>query len=243
MRARTRFVQHWTMKTDSDHDTLYVHVQIRARKRGEWVDLLLVSTNLGGNYQRADLADTLSVVRRFGAPAVLAFQEGGDQDWIEHFLEARGFIFFTGDKKGQPSTPLATTGIDVRYALWEQLLGQINIGPGAGPDTTKPKWWTRTRLQVSGVRFGATSWHVVSSQQKKRRLRAALKQATPVVRALATIYRPFFLIGDTNSDQDQPLSRFFREHGLTSNHDQLGELPTHGKRSIDAVHTQARMVL
>lgn len=242
---RTRFVRHWTFKTGSDHDTLFVHVQVRGRKRGsDWVDLLLVSTNLGGRYQREDLRDTLAVVKRLGIPAVLAFQEGGDQQWIGDFLRERGYAFFTGDKVGQPSTPMATSpGIKVRGSLWELLLGRVNIGPGAGPAMNKPKWWTRTRLSVDGVRFGASSWHVVPSQQKRKRFLAALKQVAPVVAALAVIRRPFFVIGDTNSDNDQPLSKHLVKRGLVSNHDVLGEIATHGNRSIDAVHTQKRMVL
>lgn len=240
---KTRFITHWTERTGSDHDTLFVHVKIRSRK-SDWTDLLLVSTNLGGRYQRSDLAKTLDIVRNLGIPAVLAFQEGGDQKWIGDFLRQRRWTFFTGDKVGQPSTPMATSpGIKVRDSLWELLLGRVNIGPGAGPAMNKPKWWTRTRLSVDGVRFGASSWHIVPSQQNRKRFLAALKQVGPVVSALARIRRPFFLIGDTNSDNDQPLSRRLVEKGLVSNHDVLGEIPTHGHRSIDAVHTQRRLVL
>lgn len=240
---KVRFVDHWTEKTGSDHDTLFVHVKIRSRKSG-WTDLLLVSTNLGGHYQRADLKETLDIVRDLGLPAALAFQEGGDQQWIGEFLRERGWTFFTGSKTGQPSTPMASSpGIKVRGSLWELLLGRVNIGPGAGPDVSKPKWWTRTRLSVDGVRFGASSWHIVPSQQKRKRFLSALKEVAPVVAALAVIRRPFFLIGDTNSDNDQPLSKYLRNHGLVSNHDVLGELATHGNRSIDAAHTQKRLVV
>jgi hypothetical protein len=134
-------------------------------------------------------------------------------------------------------------GIKVKSAIWERLLGRINIGPGAGPSMSKPKWWTRTRLSVAGVRFGASSWHIVPSQQRRKRYLSALKEVAPVIAALAVIRRPFFVIGDTNADHDQPLSKYLADHGLISNQDVLGELPTHGHRSIDAVNTQKRLVL
>lgn len=242
-RKRVRFVRHWTVRTGSDHRALFVHVQVRNR-RGPWRDLLLVSANLGGRFDGGDLHDLADRIERTGVPAVVAFQEGSDKRWLGDALRRHGYTLLSGSKVGQPATPLAASpGVRVRGSVWQLILARVNIGPGAGPDRNKPKWWQRSRLSVDGARFGASSWHVVPSQHKARRMWAAIRQATTPARALGHIGRPFFLIGDTNSDQDQPLSRWLRRHGLTSNHDQLGELPTRGRRSIDAVHCQRRLTL
>lgn len=248
MHKRIRFVDQWTLNTRSDHDTLVVHVQIRGRRRrSQWRDLLLVTCNMGGRFDHNDLGARLlaKLAQRWpGIPAVVGLQEGGDQPLVRHVADQWGHTYVAGTGLvGQRSTPmLCSPGIDVRRVRWQQLLRRVFVGPGAGPDWSKPKWWTRTRLAVDGVRFGASSWHLLASQQRRRRLVLAMLQARPVVAALRHFRRPYFVLGDLNSDQDQPLSKWLRRHGVTSNHDELGEVATHGRRSIDAVVCARRLV-
>lgn len=243
-RRRVRFVDQWTARTGSDHRALFVHVRIRDGRDGPWVDLLLVSVNMGGHFSKADLDYLVSLATATGFAVVFAMQEAGDQAWLSEAADSRGLTYLGGDgKPGQASTPvLLDERIELRRSAWQLILDRLRIGPGAGPDQNKPKWWNSNRLLLEGVPFGASSFHEVASQQNRPRYLAALRQARPVVRAMLGARRPLFLIGDTNSDHDQPLSHWLREHGLTSNHDQLGEIATRGGRSIDTVLVASRFV-
>jgi len=242
---KIRFVEHWTARTGSDHRALFVHVQIRKR-RGPWVDLLLVSANMGGRFSRQDLTRLLNLAELLlPGHAVVCLQEAGDQPWVQSDLGWAGFTYLPNSgRPGQASTPtLVGSSVKIQKAAWVQLLDRIYIGRGAGPDHNKPKWWNRNRLMLEGVPFGASSWHAVASQQNRPRLLAAFRQATPFMRVLARAKRPLFVVGDTNSDADQPFSRWLRKRGLTSDHAILGEIPTHGHRSIDAVVCAKRLVV
>ena len=243
-RNRVRFVDHWTTHTGSDHRALFVHVQIRRRLFGPWRDLLLVSCNMGGHFSRSDLAALAVEVKGIGIPAVMAVQEAGDQHWLSFAATRYGLTFLAGDgRSGQASTPtLLWPGVKVKRTQWLLTLARRFIGKGAGPDRNKAKWADCNRLVVAGAPFGATSVHFIASQQNPGRMKAARDQADATVRVAKAAHYPLFCIGDTNSDDDQPLSDWLRAHGMTSNHRELGEIPTHGRRSIDAVWVRADVV-
>ncbi len=240
-RNRVRFVDHWTTHTGSDHRALFVHVQVRKR-RGKWTDLLLVSVNMGGKFKRADMSNVFVDAVLSHMPFVIACQEAGDQDWLGEWADACNVTYLAGVGKGASSTPLIVwRTLDVRQSRSLLILGRRLIGKGAGPDRNKAKWLNKNRMVLDGVRFGVSSWHQVASQQNRPRMVAAIAQAAAMIRALA-VRRPMFVVGDVNSDQDQPLSRWLRRRGMTSNHDALGEIPTHGNRSIDAALVASKWV-
>lgn len=246
---RVRFVRQWAIETKSDHRALFVHVQIRSRWGGLWRDLLLVSANMGGHFGEADLIKLARAAETYGRqyrtdpiPFLIAFQEAGDQPWLPRSAADLGLRTLTGHRRGEASTPLAASkGIDVLHDQWDEVVGPANVGPGAGPSRSKAKGWRRTRFAVDGVRFGASSFHEYASLG--RRFAWALRLAGPVVAAILRMGRPFFLVGDFNADNSQPLIRWLIRRGMTTNHRQLGELATHGRRSIDAVAVQAALVV
>lgn len=238
MTKRVRFINQWTVTTKSDHKTLFVETEIR-NANGRWCSLLLAMANMGGRFDEADLEHILE-----GSPDVLALQEGGDQSWVIRVAKKHGYrLVAKFGRPGQASTPtLIGPRVQLGMARWLELLGHVFIGKGAGPDWSKPKWINLNRLSVDGARFGASSWHLTASQQNRLRMVAAMREAATAVKALTRIRRPFFLLGDINSAFTQPLARWLLRHGMTSNHQELGEINTHGNRSIDAAICQRRLV-
>jgi endonuclease/exonuclease/phosphatase family metal-dependent hydrolase len=236
-KTRIRYDHQWTVRTKSDHDALFVALQIRNRF-GPWVRLLVCSQNMGGKFDEADLGKLLD-----HEPDVVALQEGGDQKWVEAYARRRGYRLIpdTG-RAGQASTPLLVSE-DVRIAAstWVKLLGAVWIGKGAGPDRSKPKWYDRNRLILAGVRFGASSIHLTVSQQFRERLRAALVEVSIIDETFDGVGRPMLAIGDSNSASGQPLRKAMIRKGWTTNAEQLGVLDTMGNRDIDIVATQARL--
>lgn len=243
-RTRVAFLRQWTFRTKSDHDALFVEVRLsHGRKQKRKAALLrLCTANLGGRFDEANLRNLLNL-----QPDILACQEASDQRWITLVCEEYGYRRLDGEgggQVGQAATPtFAGPRItERRPGTWIKLLGAVSIGKGAGPDVAKPKWWLKTRLSVDGIRFSASSWHATASQQFKGRWLAAFKETRIWVGIAATLSRPVFTLGDTNSDFQQPLTRWILKHGMTSNHEQLGEVATHGRRSIDAVCVQRALV-
>src|SRR5690349_3697727 len=239
--TRVRFVKQWAVATGSDHKALLVDVELR--RHGRRVRLRLCSINAGGRFAERQLRRLVQVY----APDVVAVQEASDQKGLAPVLGEYGLRLLLGapaGRVGQAATPtFVGTRITVRRpGTWIKLLGAERIGKGAGPDRSKPKWWLKTRLEVEGIRFSASSWHATASQQYRRRWLAALREVRVWTSIAATLHRPVFTLGDTNSDYQQPLTRWILAHGMTSNHEQLGEIATHGKRSIDAVCVQRRLV-
>lgn len=243
-RRRVRFLRQWVLNTRSDHHALFVHVQIRGRRRrswGPWRALLLISANMGGRFDADDLERLLAATD--GLPFVVFLQEAGDQPWLPEFADYRGLSYVGGRAPGEASTPmLVSPEIDVRGARWRQILGRIKVYKGAGPDVAKPKGMHRTQLRLVGARFGASSIHQYASQQNRPRLAAAIRLAAQMVRAILHRRRPYFLVGDWNSATGQPLSRWLLAHGLTTNAEQLGVLDTHGHRDIDRAAVQRKLV-
>lgn len=243
MTTRVTFLRQWTFRTKSDHDALFVEVRLTRRKRRkrQAARLRLCTANLGGTFDETNLRQLLNL-----QPDVLACQEASDQKWIRLVCEEYGYTLLEGEPTGpgQAATPtFVGHRVDVRKpGEWKQLLGAVNIGPGAGPDRSKPKWWLRTWLAVDGIPFSASSWHATVSQQFWRRFLAALSESKLWVGISLTLRRPSFTLGDTNSDLQQRLSAWILAHGMTSNHEQLGEIATRGGRSIDAVCVQRHLV-
>lgn len=253
MTTRVTFLRQWTFRTKSDHDALFVEVRLSQRKRAisqprtgvprrhRAGRLRLCTANLGGHFDETNLRQLLNL-----QPDILACQEASDQKWIRLVCEEYGYQLLEGEPTGpgQAATPtFAGHRVDVRKpGRWKQLIGAEPIGPGAGPDRSKPKWWLRTWLAVDGIPFAASSWHATASQQNKPRFRAALREARAWVTIAANLRRPVFTLGDTNSDYQQPLTRWILRHGMTSNHEQLAEVATEGSRSIDAVCVQRGLV-
>jgi len=238
VKAKVKFVNQWTVRTGSDHEALFVHVQVRKR-RGQWVDLLILSINMGGHFDQDDMLKLLSY-----GPDVVACQEAGDQGWLERFMKKHDHLMISDtNKAGQASTPtFIGKRVHIRKRRWVKLIGSINIGQGSGPDDSKPKWWDRNRLMVATVPFGASSIHLTASQQYRRRYLAALKEIMIVIRAVLGIRIPMFVIGDTNTSEGQKLADVILHKGMTSNHEELGEIATHENRSIDKVMVQRRLV-
>lgn len=242
-RKLIRFVSQRTLMTGSDHRTLIVQVEIR-NPRGKWEALYLISCNMGGRFSRADMEHLFKFAGRLSSPAIFCMQEGGDQKWLADMAPEFKYRYLGGHgRAGQASTPmLIPHRIKIRRKRWIETLGHVFVGKGAGPDYSKPKWFVQDRFIVGRVKFGCSSFHATASQQYKRRFLVSIRESRPVVKALMASRQPYFVVGDTNSDDDQPLSRWFRRHGMTTNHRQLGEIPTHGKRSIDAVMCAKRLV-
>lgn len=241
-RKRVRFAHQWTLATRSDHRALLVQVEIRNRRKGPWVPLLLVTANMGGHFGPDDLRALLDHATGTGVPFVLCLQEGGDQPYVERIGKATGCTYIGGNAPGEKSTPMLVSGaITVHRARWRQVLGRVNVGAGAGPSWAKPKGWHLTRMSLPGVHFGASSFHEYASLG--RRWAWGIRLAGPVVAAVLGMSRPFFLCGDLNASDSQPLVRWLIGRGMTTNHRQLGVIRTHGSRSIDAVAVQAAMVV
>ena len=241
MTKRVRFVDQWTLTTRSDHKALFVQVEIRNRRKGPWVPLLLVTCNMGGRFGYSDLR---AVALEAGSErVVICLQEGGDQGYVGDFANAYHFQYVGGNNPGESSTAmLIDPSIRIRQSSWRQVVGRVKVGKGAGPDRSKAKGWHKTRLSVGDVRFGASSWHQYASQQNRLRYLWALRLAGPIVASILRMGRPFFLCGDTNADNSQPLIRWLIRRGMTTNHRELEEVATHGNRSIDAVAVQKAMV-
>lgn len=246
MSTRVRFLKQWTTTTRSDHDALFVDVMLIRRRLGRVKTALLrlCTQNAGGHFGPDDLRKLLRQ-----EPHVLALQECSDQPWMAEVAAEFGYVQLVGEPSGQvgqPATPTFVSAAEVRVrrpGKWVRLLGAARIGKGAGHDTSKPKWWLRTWLAIEGIPFSASSWHATTSQQFAGRFAAALTEARVWLSIAATLRRPVFTLGDTNSDLQQRLTRWILAHGMTSNHEQLGELATMRKRSIDAVNVQRHLVV
>ena len=244
-RRQVELVDQATIPTKSDHDTLVVHARIRNAGTGPWRDVLFASSNMGGRFDVHDLQKVVDELHAWaseiGRPTefVLAFQEGGDQPWLPAALRDLGLRYLGGHHPGEASTPMAVSrGIEVLHDRWDQVQGPANVGPGAGPSRSKAKGFRRTRLRLGDVVFGASSFHEYASIM--RRWRWVILLAGPIVHWIITRGFPFFLIGDSNSDDDQALIPWLLKRGMTTNHRVLGEIPTHGNRSIDVVAVAAR---
>lgn len=245
MSTRVRYLQQWRVKTKSDHDALFVDVMLICRRLGKVKTALLrlCTQNAGGHFGPDDLRKLLHQ-----EPHVLALQECSDQPWVAEVAAEFGYQLLTGEpdgQVGQAATPtLVSSEVTVRRpGTWVKLLGAAKIGDkGAGRGTSKPKWWLKTRLAIDGIRFSASSWHATVSQQFWQRFLAALAEARVWTSIAVTLARPCFTLGDTNSDLQQRLTRWILSHGMTSNHEQLGEIATMGHRSIDAVCCQRHLV-
>lgn len=245
MRTRVRFVGQFTVRTKSDHDALFVDVElIRGRgRRRKVVRLRLCTANMGGHFDELDLEKLLE-----HEPGVIAFQEASDQHWLLDAAAEAGLQLLEGEpgnQVGQAATPtFVGRRVDVRRrGTWVKLLGAVPIGPGAGRRTSKPKWWLKTRLSIEGIRFKASSWHATTSQQFRGRYLAALTEVRIWTAIALTLRLPAFTLGDTNSDFQQKLTRWILDHHMTSNHEQLGEIATMGHRSIDSIAVQRHLVV
>lgn len=249
-RTRVRYLAQRTAVTGSDHLALVVDVELirrafrKARRKVARVQFATI--NAGGRFSERALRRLVKV----DAPDVVAFQEASDQGWLHDVMLELGYALLTGEPHGQGGQAATPTYVKasrvsvVKPGVWLELLkGGTDVGEGAGPRHSKAKWWLKTWLEVDGIRFGASSWHATASQQNRSRMAAALAEARVWVNVVLLARRPIFTLGDTNSDQDQPLSAWVRRRGVTSNHDQLGEVATHGGRSIDAVDVAQRFVL
>jgi hypothetical protein len=233
--------RHYTRRTKSDHQALFVVAGIRSLKHPKWVLLKLCSANLGGRFDQDDM---LMICEE--KPDIIAVQEAGDQGWIISFLKRHGYKLVDQPvQPGQAST-LTFRGprVKVLNADWVQLLdGGYNLGPGSGPDESKAKWWNRNTLECEGVRFGASSWHATSGQGSDRRFGAAKKEGGTWSHIICGLRRPMFVIGDTNSDTDERFTAWLLDHGVTSDQKVLGRINTHEIRAIDAVYTQKDLLV
>lgn len=235
---RIQYGHQWTVDTKSDHKALFVFVYIRKAKSA-WVPIIFASVNAGGHFGPDDLRMLFSLASGYAkandATVIFGMQEASDQHYIEAAAKRAGYRYLASKRGGGAATPLLVPHeVEVRHTRIVQLLGRVLIGPGAGPDRSKAKWAMRNRLVWHNVPLAATSAHASASQQNKGRMRAALTEGRHLLPVLLRRI-PSFVLWDSNSDQDQPFSAWLRRHGITSNHDQLGEIATHGTRSIDAV--------
>lgn len=256
-RGRVEFLDQKTLPgTRSDHRPLLVLVRIWWRGRS--IDVVVVTWNIGKGTED-DLERVIAAAQAFwirhddardrvarkasqGQPlVVVCLQEaGGDtqSDRIHRVAHGFGYEVLDGDGRlGQSSTPILTSpALRVKAKLAQSLLAATNIGPGAGPSRNKPKWWLGGRLAARGVRFNAASIHVVPTQGLARRLWAALQQGQKVLRIVRNRRIPTVTAGDLNATPAARLWGFLRRAGFTSNHHELGTVPTHGPtRAIDAV--------
>lgn len=236
MTLRRRGVQalrHAVVENDSDHDAILVEFnfvnddQVVRVKGGSW--------NIG----KGSMDDLGLLLELLGDRGFLCLQEAGGQlQRIVGRAARHGYrLLGRTDLRGSASTiVLVGPEIKTRANSVHPLIGRRFVGRGAGPDHNKPKVANGGRLECDGVVFGVFSAHELASLQHPLRMRHGLAWA----RALTTVTFgkrvPWVVGADWNTDfrqDDRGLTEWLREHGWTTNHDELGDLATHGRRVID----------
>lgn len=225
-----RFISQRTIETHSDHRALWVKVEVRG------VELDLISWNVGPGTP-ADLEHLLTVAGPRGIVALQEATPAGTRIDVPAVAAKHGYRVLDGDgRKGQSATPLLVgPDVQIKAKLLRLLLDRMLVGRGAGPSHNKPKWWIGGRLRVEAAKFGSSSFHQLASLQNHNRFVPGTRLARGL--AAATVHRlvPWFSLGDLNGTPDSPIMRLLVRLGFTSNHLELGELPTHTHRAIDVV--------
>lgn len=227
-------VRHAVVDVGSDHDAILCEFRIVVASR--------VVTVKGGqiNLGPANVVKVFEhLLPALGDDGFLCIDEAGGQ--LEHILEEAQFYGYrllgrTGPPGAASTIVLVGPGVRTRATLLRRLLRRVFVGEGAGPDHNKPKWWNGGRVSVDGVVFGISAIHFLASQHKRRRMMWTLQMARQLT-AIAVARRvPWLVVGDWNTDfsRNRGLARWMRTHGWTTNHDELGDLDTMGRRSIDA---------
>lgn len=200
-----------------------------ARKRHAGRVFLDVATWNIGPGTTADARDVMARV------SALALQEASDRHDLVETLLADGHRAIWPDQLGAPATPLV---YDPRVLLFIRPLvvpmlwgGDLDIGPGTGPDHAKPKWLIGGYFvhRESRRRVAIASTHRVPGQKPgNRRSQAATLHARRVEDAFHRYTGFPIVLGDWNSDPDSPTLAPLRHAGWTC--DQLAGrlLPTHG---------------
>jgi hypothetical protein len=225
--AVVNFRSHRVKDNHSDHRAVLAVIWVRH------VLVRFVTWNVGPG----TAADLRYLLRWAGRRGVVALQECGDKvAMITTVAEAMGFQVITGRQRGRSST-LLLVGADaeVLEPWWRVLLRRIFIGPGAGPSHNKQKGGNGGRLRIDGVKFGALCWHVVPTQGRALRQRAALIMARALLVMVLRRRIPVFVLGDVNATSRSRTVRFLYRAGFTDNHREGGVVPTHGGRDIDRI--------
>lgn len=167
---------------------------------------------------------------------VLAGCEFGDRRaWLKE-ADRRGFQALPGNLPGSASTPLIVSPrVRVRRTITLPMLDSHFIGSGAGPSHNKPKTANGALLSKGDTTFGVIATHLVASQGKDLRRRAAIDHVDHLADAFTHRHFPWFLCGDFNGTPDSDVFRQLYRSGWTNNHRADRERVTHGNRAIDYV--------
>lgn len=233
-RRGIRANQHVTLDVGSDHRFLAVEVTIVNR---DAVTVRVGVINLGPANVRKVLATVLPGLRARGVLVVV--EAGGQLPAIEDEAAAHGWRVMSRTGRGGVASTLVLVGprVNTQRSWARRLLRRTFVGPGAGPSFNKPKYASGGRVEVDGVVFGVTAIHQLASQQNHRRMVYALQMTRTLTTLIADRRVPWLVAGDfnTNFTQGRGLAKWMRRHGWVTDGDVLGYLPTHGKRTIDAL--------
>ncbi len=198
-----------------------------ARKRAT-ATLTVGTWNVGNGTNQ----DGRELVRQVDA---LALQEASDQDRMIAALITEGCRVIRPDQLGAPATPLVynpavllLTRPLVMPMLWG---GDLEVGPGTGPDRSKPKWLIGGYFihKPSRRRVAIASTHRVPGQRLgNRREVAASLHALRVAKTFEGYTGVPVVGGDWNAEPDRHSLRQLRHEDWTC--DQLAgrRIPTHG---------------
>ncbi len=145
--------------------------------RAATAPLTLVTFNRGNRNTFAELRD---VVARADAAALQEMGAAEQQNWLDRLGEDPAFVVIRfPETTGAPSTPLVYKPAELRVLerIKVSLLPRQYVGPGAGPDYNKPKWFVGAKFEHrdSGRHVILGSIHNVASQHNDLRREAALK--------------------------------------------------------------------
>lgn len=230
-------VQHWTIKTVSDHRAYLVLFLLPS---GRYLTIGTMNLSVkAAKHRPADLVRDLMTVA--GRCDVLLIQEAGAARAIVE-RAARGAhrdVYFGEGEAGQASTPIMVRRTLPHHFRAVQLHRRRWMGKGAGPKWAKPKFAMIARLVLGADRINVANIHATPSPQFPIRAVLQRLQFRRTARALARFDGWPFAGGDLNQNallDRLPGLRPWRRAGLRSSQRRLGAVPTHGRRALDDIY-------
>jgi len=198
-------------------------------------DLHVKSYNLGDANDSVVLAELLDFARDAD---VIALQEAGDRGGVlTVFLKRRaGWTINQGSVPGSRSVPLLYRKTLDGQPFSRLAVAAMVVGPGAGPDTTKPKAITGLRvgnLAILNTHMVASAWQEDASAFRKGHYRLQMKALARMASRRLSRGQAVLAVGDFNAAPDHELLAPLRALRLK----QLVEKPTHGVGIFDHAWT------